>query len=918
MRDTIHGAKWWKFDFHAHTPASHDYGKGNQALKSISPREWLMNFMANEIDCVAITDHNTGGWIDQLKQELAKLEEEKPTGYRKLFLFPGVELSVHGGIHLLAIFDPSKGTQEISTLLGRVGYNGTFGETATCTNKSFVEVVEEVFKMGGIAIPAHVDKPCGLLLLQGVPNLGPTLKQNLQLDGLLAIELCDPTYKKPEIYNELKIQLSEVLGSDSHDLESVGRGFTWIKMESPNFDALRLSLHDGEDGVVRSDSGTKNPNDLSNRFYIKGITVSDGHKAGRGSPLVVNFSPWFTTLIGGRGSGKSSVLGYLRIALKQSKNLTGPLQKDFENFCQIYGREKSGMLTDKTEIKILVHKDKRDISLVWRSGVWKEFHCAENGELEDKGDPGDIDVRFPIRIYSQKQLFEMTKDPSVILQLVDSQVDKRKWLDNLHSLESQWMDLTRQYREVSSSLDSMSTYLKELDDVNIKIKVYEESGHRELLEKYSKSKSAVAEVDSSLTVLGKYAGEFSELVSRLPKVDLPDSLDASSILQMQQSLDRYKEICKAIRDASTNLAAVKRELSEAFQKTEWATKHVNIQAEYELLVKRLIEAGEKDPNGYEKLVKSKTDLEQKCKLRATHEESRKLLVGKMKDKLDEIKKHQKLLRELRMDVISKWNTGIVGKSIRIKLIPCGDIEGAESNLRMLIRKTGSEFAKDIYSPADEAGAEVGILSMLKVDGSKDATFDDVLKLRDNMIKELFSTESKVLSKRFISHILQMKQNNPDDIDKIRIWFPEDWISLSLVRGDKTEDIESGSAGQRTAAMLGLLLAMDGGPLIIDQPEDDLDTRLISDLVVNGIRKLKGAQQVVVVTHNPNIPVNGGAEHIVELKYQRGQIHAASAGGLQLASIRLAVCDIMEGGREALDRRYYRVAKALADVKTRSS
>lgn len=66
-RDWI-GARWWKFDFHSHTPASNDYGKGiNQDQhKKITPKEWLLSFMRAEIDCVAITDHNSGGWIDLL------------------------------------------------------------------------------------------------------------------------------------------------------------------------------------------------------------------------------------------------------------------------------------------------------------------------------------------------------------------------------------------------------------------------------------------------------------------------------------------------------------------------------------------------------------------------------------------------------------------------------------------------------------------------------------------------------------------------------------------------------------------------------------------------------------------------------------------------------------------------------------
>ena len=71
-----------------------------------------------------------------------------------------------------------------------------------------------------------------------------------------------------------------------------------------------------------------------------------------------------------------------------------------------------------------------------------------------------------------------------------------------------------------------------------------------------------------------------------------------------------------------------------------------------------------------------------------------------------------------------------------------------------------------------------------------------------------------------------------------------------------------------------------------------------------------SQQAIVVTHNPNIPVNGAAEQIVHMDFKRGQIVCQSSGALQNIEIRGAVCDVMEGGREALRNRYYRISQAL--------
>ena len=153
------GARWWKFDFHTHTPASYDYGKGldQETLKKRTPAEWVLDYMRAEVDCVAVTDHNTGEWIDLLKEEISKLKESAHPNYRELHLFPGMEISIHGGIHLLAIFDPSKSSSDLDRLLGTVGYSGTPGRSDTVTTKSFGDVVESIGSADGIAIPAHVD-----------------------------------------------------------------------------------------------------------------------------------------------------------------------------------------------------------------------------------------------------------------------------------------------------------------------------------------------------------------------------------------------------------------------------------------------------------------------------------------------------------------------------------------------------------------------------------------------------------------------------------------------------------------------------------------------------------------------------------------------------------------------------------------
>jgi len=126
-------------------------------------------------------------------------------------------------------------------------------------------------------------------------------------------------------------------------------------------------------------------------------------------------------------------------------------------------------------------------------------------------------------------------------------------------------------------------------------------------------------------------------------------------------------------------------------------------------------------------------------------------------------------------------------------------------------------------------------------------------------------------------------------------------------GRDMRSIQEGSPGQKTAALLAFLLSYGEEPLILDQPEDDLDNHLIYELIVKQLRGIKASRQLIVVTHNPNIVVNGDAELVVALHIRRGQTHPEAEGSLQDEEVRETICNVMEGGRDAFERRYRRIA-----------
>ncbi len=169
---------------------------------------------------------------------------------------------------------------------------------------------------------------------------------------------------------------------------------------------------------------------------------------------------------------------------------------------------------------------------------------------------------------------------------------------------------------------------------------------------------------------------------------------------------------------------------------------------------------------------------------------------------------------------------------------------------------------------------------------------------------------------FNNHLEAKYKKSPEVFDKVQTWFPEDGLLVEYSRrGDGTDfhPIGQASAGQRSAAMLAFLLARGEEPLVLDQPEDDLDNHLIYDLVVRQIRENKLRRQIIVVTHNPNIVVNGDAEMLHALDFRGGQCIVAQSGSLQEEAMREEVCRIMEGGREAFERRYRRLGKEAPHV-----
>ncbi len=908
------GSRWWKCDFHAHTPASVDYGKGSDqiTLKQRTPKEWLLDYMRAGIDCVAITDHNTGAWVDRIKTALSELKTEMHESYRPIHIFPGVEISVNGGVHLLAILGCEKTASDIDSLLGAVGFSGTKGSSDTVTNKSFIEVVDAIVSVGGIAIPAHVDESNGLFQLSGT-----TLRQALGCEDIYAMELMDTDFEKPQAFGEKKLCWSEILGADAHHpygnagQRYPGSHFTWVKMGSPCIEGLRLALLDGALSIRRSDQEDEYPNEHA-PLVLESIEVSQARYLGRSNPFVIGFNPWLNSIIGGRGTGKSTIVEFLRIALRRENELPDELKAEFEKYGRVYpDREDGGLLTNATAIKATYRKNGSRFRVQWNpAGDLEPIQQEVDGDWCRA--EGDIPQRFPVRIYSQKQVFQLAKTPLALLQVVDeaSKVDYHAWSEKREEEETRFLSLRAKAREIEAGLAEEPRLRGELEDVKRKLIIFEQAGHADVLKTFQKRRRQQREVE----VWEEAWTGSGELLRKVATEIVPDLLNETlfdpKLVEDTELRDhaarvpgRLDEIRKAVDTLALQVDEVLAEWRNNKDESAWK-KSVEASAQaYQELRENLAREGAGDPAAYGEFVQRRQVIEQ----RLMELDERKRQVKNLKKQADAHLQRLLAIRRALTESRRRFLNDVLSENhyVRIQVVPYGAREIAEVEFRRLLQREDGGFEKDIGSPEGE-----GLLGELYRNSSGAVDIEQNLTTIKDRIKKIASNQydtGTVADRRFATHISKLQ---PEVIDRIDLWFPEDSLNVQYSPtgdGQSLRSIQEGSPGQKTAALLAFLLSYGEEPLILDQPEDDLDNHLIYDLIVTQLREVKLHRQVIVVTHNANIVVNGDAELVIALAARVGETQKESEGSLQEKPVRDTICAVLEGGSKAFEQRYRRIA-----------
>lgn len=905
------GASWWKVDFHAHSPASFDFGteEGGTGADKPTFKEWLQAYMDSGVDAIVITDHNSAEGIEQARNALKemrpmegpRLASDPPSPYREMALFTGVEITVATGIHLLGVFDVDTHPNVITKVLTLAGYGGRYGYSREAASKSISQVAKIIHENGGLAIPAHADDKAGVL-----SQTSTGLSEVERNAPIFAIETTNPETKFEATGFR---KLVRVLGSDAHHLDGTscpegetakypGSHFTWIKMGTPSLAGIRNALSDGTASVRTSDCGVA----VDGKSHPRVTSIRFGNTE-------LEFNPWLNTIIGGRGVGKSTAVEMIRVAMDRFGELSPELTRDLQWFspsARASGEERAWSKQGIPEVTYL--KDGHTYRISWDEQLGPSAKELDNGSWNIA--PGDIKTRFPIRIYSQKQIFELAKNPQALIGIIDGspEVNFAAWGSEHQRTRDDYRRLSAEADGYRDTIENSARVSGLIQDLERKIAAAEDlSASRDVLEL-----RRLQEVSTVLQTAVEETEAFLAAMHGLRNTAVLPTAVSQDIFESEDSLSAtvssaqiaLTEISDSIQALAGRAETVLEDLSTAVDNADYAGRIGNLQ-------QRIADAA--GENTAEDVLRSLALVSQwtlelsDAQKELVHVERAKKLLAEIEPlvnaKRTALEESRNQLSQRRSDYLSSLEAST--PNVEVKLHQMGDSANLERDWRRLLKKDSSfdrSFSPEGFFKAAPDGRDPRFKSWIA------ELKKNTLELAAGReVEDLFP--DRKIDQRLVEHIRGLSRS---DLEEIEAWFPEDSVQVRYKSDDNARwtPISAGSPGQRTAALLAFVLAMGTEPLILDQPEDDLENQLIYSLVVGTLKSIKSSRQVIVVTHNANIVVNGNAENVIVLNRSLSDTSVYASGALETADIRGAVCQIMEGGETAFTKRFERLGVRL--------
>lgn len=845
------GLQYVRSDFHLHTNKDKEFTYTGEQNSFVN--DYVSALKEANISVGVITNHNKFD-IDEYKaiRKAAKKQD--------IFILPGVELTIKegaNGIHTLIAFNPDEwlegGNNHIQTFL-----TAAFATVRNPENRNTKSVYDlknvfeklDAYGRDYFIIFAHVDQNSGLFseckggLLESLAGFASFRKRVLGLqksrtrDNLAKFERCCGYL--PAL----------VEGSDPKTITDIGKGdkCTYLKVGEYSYSAIKFALQDYRDRVSENISDNKHG-------FIESISFQGGKFDGQ----TIMFSRELNTLIGIRGSGKSSVLEVVRYVL----DLPAQMDKEYKESLvkNVFG---SG---GKATLSVIDKHGKRYfVSRIFGERI---------NVLDENGNDlniNPISLFDGVQYFGQKDLSSSADHENGLLEkLISGRIGKPS---NLDSCVNELVRTVEQLLDVSKIPQQMTEVTTLQTELEHKLSIFEEKGVAEKLKKQSGYATDTTKLDAvknridailrdirnafsknavASNALDGYCSDFNkdildDVFVVLSLIDAQLTQIGSCIAEIEKQYSCMKDIISHLKERTNSLAdefaEIKREIKD---ETLDVDSFVRMTAELQKTKEKLKQLSEE--------ASSKSKIEASF-TKAIRERNDALLTtyNDYKAETDRINQNQ---TELRIEITFK-----------------GDREGFKSQLKNDFKGTGISDAK--YQAISDAFTDYAAIieDWIICDGNKlksIVTSGEYVKLEDKLRSQY-------------EELLSRQVENKVDI----------YYHSKLLRQH--------SIGQRASALILFILTQDDNDIIfIDQPEDDLDNKVIYDEVITAITQKKPYMQFIFATHNANIPVLGDSERVLVVEFQGTKIDVAQ-GNIDLDSTHKQIVDIMEGGKEAFNKR----------------
>lgn len=918
------GGHFYRADFQVHTPRDTQWDGDRPSDRDAWADEFVRAARERGLHAVAISDHHDFAYYPVIKR--AAERETFPDGtnvpdVERLVVFPALELSLSVPCQAIMVLDAEFPVDRLDDVLKALHFDPVdptleaLPQTENLVdsddlNQLHAKLDNHAWLKGRYIILPNVT-PSGYRTLMRQQFQGK-YKDMLPVGGYLdgSIDLLDKDQGTKNILNgevaawgSKRLALFQTSDARKADFSTLGQHATWVKWAEPTAEAIRQACLAQESRISHIAPAIPN-------VWVSRVVVSSSKFMGR---VDVALNPQYTALIGGRGTGKSTVLDYLRWGLCDQ-----PAQATADDEVAD-PRVRQRKLIDATlkpyDAHVEVHCVINGIThVVRRYGSDGTIQLKVGEGRFEKVTEAAIQSLLPIQAYSQKQLSSVSIRVDELLRFVTSPIQRqleevdRKRQEIAGRLRENYGTLQRhrnlsgevergdlRVRSLAEQAQSLRDGLAGISEVDRKV-LDGKAGHDDLK---SAQTGWLRHVESTQASLANLA---ESLDSSLEGIRLPASTPAALATEANALLTAAREAMTRLRSTVGGLEVEFKELSNDGGAIATASEALSAKlADYDVAYRAVKERS----SAHEAKLAELANLEDQQ--RAARE-----LVQRQRADRDALGKPSERHREYRAELAAarKERTSALKAECDALATSSDGMIRATLSANRGFDAVQTKFKALIAGSNVRANKVDAFFEELAKESDPAATWEAVLEELESLT--LLEPDAEISSEATPS-LTRLGLTVADQKRFAPKLTPDGWLDLSLAeladfpefeyRAKEGEYIpfDSASAGQQASALLGTLLSQGGTPLIIDQPEDDLD----SDTVLQIVSKIwlsKNRRQLIFSSHNANLVVNGDADLVLVCAYltagDQSAGHIKEQGAIDVAAVRDEITSVMEGGERA--------------------